>query len=161
MRRWDRYWFFCHGVRQPPTEAGIGGSDPSIFAPQPGQVSSNITKRVMNSLMTGIEFSTVDRAVRGTETLEGAIKGMCEGIPVGVEVGPPRSHQGQGRKTPEPTERRDHLAVPPSTPPRGMGTGEVRSRPKFPRIRSQSRPPRWRHTPHGYTDRSALITPCL
>jgi len=115
--------FFAMGYASPPTGAGIGGSDPSIFAPQPGQVSSNVTKRVMNSLMTGIEFSTVDRAVRGTETLEGAIKGMCEGIPVGVEVGPLPSHQEQGRRTPEPTERRDRLAVPPSTPPRGIGPG--------------------------------------
>jgi regulator of Ty1 transposition protein 109 len=67
--------FFAMGCVSLPTRSGVGGSDSSIFAPQPGQVSSNITKRVMNSLMTGIEFSTVDRAVRGTETLEGAIKG--------------------------------------------------------------------------------------
>ena len=110
--------FFAMGYASPRTRAGIGGSDPSIFAPRPGQVSSNVTKRVMNSLMTGIEFSTVDRAVRGTETLEGAIKGMCEWISVGVEVGPPRLHEEQGRKTPEPTERRDH-----SAPPRGTGPG--------------------------------------
>ena len=108
--------FFAIGYVSPPTRAGIGGSDPSIFAPRPGQVSSNITKRVMNSLMTGIEFSTVDRAIRGTETLEGAIRGMCEGISVGVEVG---SHQERGRETPEPTEGRDHLVAPPRTPPRG------------------------------------------
>ena len=112
--------FFAMGYTSPSTRSGIGGSDPSIFTPQPGQVSSNITKRVMSSLMTGIEFSTVDRAVRGTETLEGAIKGMCEGIAVGVEVDPPRSRQEYGRTTPEPTGRNDYLAIP-STPPRGTG----------------------------------------
>ena len=114
--------FFAMGYASPPTRSGIGGSDPSIPAPQPGQVSSNITKRIMNSLMTGIEFSTVDRAVRGTETLEGAIRGMCEGIATSVEVDPSRSRQEYGRKTPEPTGRNDHLATP-STPPRGTGFG--------------------------------------
>ena len=115
--------FFAMGCASLPTRSGIGGSDSPISAPQPGQVSSNITKRVMNSLMTGIEFSTVDRAVRGTEMLEGAIKGMCEGISVGVEVGPPRLSREYGRETPEPTEGHDRLVVPPSTPPRRMGLG--------------------------------------
>lgn len=116
--------FFAMGCVSLPTRLGVDGSDSSIFAPQPGQVSSSITKRVMNSLMTRIEFSTVDRAVRGTETLEGAIRGMCEGISVGGEVDPPRLRQEHGRKTPEPAERHDHL-VPPSTPPRRMGVGMV------------------------------------
>jgi regulator of Ty1 transposition protein 109 len=113
--------FFAMGYVGLPARSGTGGSDSSICAPQPGQVSSNITKRVMNSLMTGIEFSTVDRAVRGTETLEGAIKGMCEGISAGVEADRPRLHEEHERGTPEPTERQDHLAVPPSTPPRRTG----------------------------------------
>lgn len=116
--------FFAVGYVSLPTRSGVVGSDSLVFAPQPGQVSSNLTKRVMNSLMTGIEFSTVDRAVRGTETLEGAIKGMCEGISVGVEVDPPpRLREGRGRETPEPTERHDHLVVPPSTPPRRTRPG--------------------------------------
>ena len=113
--------FFAVGYVSLPTRSGVGGSDPSVFAPQPGQVSSNVTKRVMNSLMTGIEFSTVDRAVHGTETLEGAIKGMCEGISVGVEGDPLRLHEEHERGTPEPTGRHDRLAVPPSTPPRRTG----------------------------------------
>ena len=113
--------FFAMGCVSLPTQSG--GSESSISAPQPGQVSSNITKRVMNSLMTGIEFSTVDRAVRGTDTLEGAIKGMCEGISVGGELDPPRLRQEHGRKTPEPVEQHDHLVVPPSTPPRRTGPG--------------------------------------
>jgi len=116
--------FFAMGCVILPTRSGVGGSDSSIFAPHPGQVSSNITKRVMNSLMTGIEFSTVDRAVRGTETLEGAIRGMCEGISACGEVDPPRLGQERGLKTPEPEERYDHLVVPPNTPPRKTGVGE-------------------------------------
>lgn len=112
--------FFTMGYVSFPTRSGVGGLDSPTFASQPGQVSSNITKRVMSSLMTGIEFSTVDKAVRGTETLEGAIRGMCEGISVGVEVDPPRLHEEHRRETPERTERDDHLVFPPSTPPRKM-----------------------------------------
>ena len=113
--------FFAMGYVSFPTRLGVGGMD-STLASQPGQVSSNITKRVMNSLMTGIEFSTVDKAVRGTETLEGAIKGMCEGIPAGVYVDPPRLREEHRRETPERTEQDDHLVFPPSTPPRKTGS---------------------------------------
>ena len=113
--------FFAMGCVSSPARSGTGGSDSSISSPQPGQVSSNITKRVMNSLMTGIEFSTVDRAVHGTEMLEAAIKGMCEGISVSIEVDSPRPRQEYGRDTPEPAKRGDHLTIPPRTPPRGTG----------------------------------------
>ena len=117
--------FFAMGYVSVPTRLGAGGLDPSTSGSQPGQVSSNITKRVMNSLMTGIEFSTVERAVRGTETLEEAIKGMCEGISVGVvEEDQPRLGEGRRREsTPERTEGHHHLAFPPSTPPRKAGHG--------------------------------------
>ena len=119
--------FFAMGYVSFPTSSGIGGLDSSTFASQPGQVSPNITKRVMKSLMTGIEFSTVDKAVRGTETLEGAIRGMCEGISAGIEMDPPRlheEHRQENRGTPERTEQHDHLVFPPSTPPRRTGPGE-------------------------------------
>ncbi|PPQ89657.1 hypothetical protein CVT25_013844 [Psilocybe cyanescens] len=45
-----------------------------------GQVSSQLKKRVMTTLLTGVEFSNVERAVKGTETVESAIRGLCEGI---------------------------------------------------------------------------------
>jgi regulator of Ty1 transposition protein 109 len=128
--------FFAMGYVSFSTKLGGGGLDSSSLGSQPGQVSSNITKRVMNSLMTGIEFSTVDGAVRGTETLEGAIKGMCEGISVGVQEDPPRLGEEHRRETPERTEGHDHLVVPPSTPPRKTGPGassvatEIRPEPK-------------------------------
>ncbi|KDR82708.1 hypothetical protein GALMADRAFT_841760 [Galerina marginata CBS 339.88] len=80
----------------------------SPLAPQTGQVAGQVHKRVMTTLLTGVEFSTLERAVRGTETVEGAIRGLCEGIPK------------SGRRTPEPRERR--LLEPPRTPPRGRRT---------------------------------------
>ncbi|KAH8104823.1 histone acetylation protein-domain-containing protein [Cristinia sonorae] len=59
-------------------------SVPSPLAPQPGQVSPRLVRRVVASLMTGHEFSTTERSVRATQVLEEAIKGLCEGI---VSVG--------------------------------------------------------------------------
>lgn len=117
--------FFAMGYVSTSTRPGVGrtGTGPSIFAPHPGHVSSNVTKRVMNSLMTGIEFSTVDKAVRGTETLEGAIRGMCEGLSVDGEVDLPRLHQEHGRKTPGPGEGHGPLVAPPSTPAHRMTVG--------------------------------------
>jgi regulator of Ty1 transposition protein 109 len=44
-----------------------------------GQVSSQVNKRIMTSLLTGVEFSTKERSVKATDTLESAIKGLCEG----------------------------------------------------------------------------------
>ena len=43
------------------------------------QVSSQVNKRIMTSLLTGVEFSNRDRSVKGTETVESAIKGLCDG----------------------------------------------------------------------------------
>lgn len=54
---------------------------PSPLAPQPGQVSPKIVRRVVATLMNQHEFSTADRSARATETLEGAIRGLCEDIP--------------------------------------------------------------------------------
>jgi regulator of Ty1 transposition protein 109 len=95
------------------------GSPASPLAPQPGQVSSQINKRVMTSLLTNVEFSTVDRAIRATETLENAIKGLCEGIT------PTHSHTSSAvnlrkldRRTPErETSSQATLLAPPVTPP--------------------------------------------
>jgi regulator of Ty1 transposition protein 109 len=43
-----------------------------------GQVSSQVNKRIMTSLLTGVEFSTKEQSVKATDTLESAIKGLCE-----------------------------------------------------------------------------------
>ncbi|KAF7299054.1 hypothetical protein MIND_00853700 [Mycena indigotica] len=80
----------------------------SPLAPSPGQVSSQLNKRILTSLMTGLEFSTVERAIKATESLEGSIKGLCE-RPVTT------SRIVSDRQTPEPEPRM--LLAPPSTPP--------------------------------------------
>ena len=45
-----------------------------------GTVPHSILKRVMSSLLTGVEFSTVERAHKATNVIESAIKGLCEGL---------------------------------------------------------------------------------
>ncbi|KAJ7069867.1 histone acetylation protein-domain-containing protein [Mycena amicta] len=91
----------------------MSGPGISPLAPSPGQVSSQLNKRVLTSLMTGLEFSTVERAIKATESLEGSIKGLCEGI--SPLPGPPKSRSSD-RRTPEAEPR--SLLAPPSTPPR-------------------------------------------
>lgn len=104
-------------------------SAPSPLAPQPGQVAPNLVRRVVASLLNGHEFSTVERAARATETLEGAIRGLCEGIesapPVPIKPGassaPLLFPRGQRERTPEPTPARARLEVPRTPPPRRGG----------------------------------------
>lgn len=79
---------------------GVGGEMIRVGA---GEVSLQIKKRVMSTLLTGVEFSTAERAAKATETVEGAIRGLCEGIPIA----------NPGRKPSTST----HLQVP-TTPPR-------------------------------------------
>jgi regulator of Ty1 transposition protein 109 len=105
------FFVLAYSSRSRSNSATDRSADTSIFTPQPGYVSSNITKRISSSLMTAHEFSTVERAVRGTETLEGAIKGLCEDAETDVPAG-----RNQGRKTPE--QGSPDLVVPPRTPPR-------------------------------------------
>lgn len=57
-------------------------SEPLPLASQPGQVSSQMMKRVLTSLMTGHEFPSVERAVWSTRVLEETIKGLCDGLKV-------------------------------------------------------------------------------
>lgn len=90
---------------------------PSPLEPQPGQVSSQINKRILTALTTGVEFSTAERAIKATETLENTIKRLCEGI----STLPNTSHSQSSERssTPESRERTNSsLLVPPSTPPR-------------------------------------------
>ncbi|PPR05365.1 hypothetical protein CVT24_007980 [Panaeolus cyanescens] len=60
--------------------AGRYGRKESGLAPQAGQVSSALNKRVMTNLVTGSEFSSRERAIRSTESLETSIKGLCQGL---------------------------------------------------------------------------------
>ena len=110
--------FFALGMSYPTPSDGGSRSAISPLAPQPGQVSTQMNKRIMTSLLTGVEFSTIERSVRATETLESAIKGLCEGlspIPAPVLHAPrafPLSSES-GRRTPEPQST---LLAPPRTP---------------------------------------------
>lgn len=101
----------------------VGRSEVSPLAPQAGQVSSPLTKRVLASLTTGVEFSSVECSIRATGIVEGAIRRLCEGIasvPSGV-THPPRSVARpveSGRHTPERETPVVSLVLPPRTPPR-------------------------------------------
>ncbi|KAJ3747364.1 DUF1714 domain-containing protein [Lentinula detonsa] len=100
----------------------------SPLAPQPGQVSSKMNKRVITSLMTGVEFSTRERAIRATELIEGTIRGLCEGIsvvPAPVIHAPrPRPPTNSSGPNPTTTEQDASLLGPPRTPPPRMANGK-------------------------------------
>jgi len=57
--------------------AAAGGGEKS--EEMRGLVSSQVNQRIMRSLLTGVEFSTRSRSEKATDTLESAIKGLCEG----------------------------------------------------------------------------------
>ncbi|KAG6850731.1 hypothetical protein H0H93_009354 [Arthromyces matolae] len=111
---------------QPHGSSNTTRSAVSPLAPQPGQVSSPLKKRVITNLTTNVEFSTVERAIRATEIIEGAIRGLCEGIkPVPTKEAVIVARTGTGtragdldRRTPEPDHETSTLLAPPSTPPR-------------------------------------------
>ncbi|KAH9045091.1 histone acetylation protein-domain-containing protein [Lactarius hengduanensis] len=62
--------FFALGVSVP--EHRMPSSRPPPLAPQPGQVPRAMNRRVLSSLLTGVEFSTQERAHKATELIEGA-----------------------------------------------------------------------------------------
>lgn len=61
-------------------EGVIDDSDagPSILVN--GTVPHTIIKRIMTSLLTGVEFSTVERSHKATQMIETTIKGLCDGL---------------------------------------------------------------------------------
>ncbi|KAI0826741.1 histone acetylation protein-domain-containing protein [Trametes gibbosa] len=124
--------FFAMGISTPPLDepAGDRTSQPSPLAPQPGQIAPRMVRRIVATLMNQHQFSTRERAVRATETLESAIKGLCEDdapvIPAPPVVAAPAvaasssternedDERGRGQ-TPEP--RPATLDVPRTPPP--------------------------------------------
>lgn len=88
-------------------------SEPSPLAPQPGQVSPHLIKRVLTSLMNGHEFPSVERAAWSTKVLEESIKGLCDGLRPGPVVNVCTNSDNSGRRTPE----RSVTLGPPQTPP--------------------------------------------
>ncbi|KAF9267528.1 DUF1714 domain-containing protein [Marasmius fiardii PR-910] len=119
--------FFALGIKLAADPKGGDGdgkidnirSTISPLAPQAGQVSSNINKRVIASLMTAVEFSTLERAVHATESIESSIKGLCEGItpiPTPILQAPrPRTAKADDYQSHESSAT---FLEPPKTPPR-------------------------------------------
>lgn len=131
--------FFTLGVHVPPLPDSHHSSAPSPLAPQPGQVSPNLVRRLVASLLNGHEFSTAERAMRATETLEGVIKGLCENItatsppdsstsslcPAGSEapLSAPLLLRRNRETTPELPFVHASLDVPRTPPPKRKGDG--------------------------------------
>ena len=81
------------------------------LAPQAGQVSPQINKRIITLLCSGLDFSTEEKATKGTELLESTIRGLCEGlVPV---VATTTTTDDERPKTPE---RKLHGHVPDVSP---------------------------------------------
>lgn len=110
--------FFVIGVSatRTPSVSTLSTSEVSPLAPQAGQVSSQMNKRVLTSLLTAHEFPTVEKAVWSTKVIEDTIRGLCDGLksnPLPLVVA-----DRSGRRTPEPDPVRTTLAPPQTPPPR-------------------------------------------
>jgi regulator of Ty1 transposition protein 109 len=106
--------FFTLGI----ASSGDAQNHDTTASSQEGQVSPQIIKRILKTLMTGVEFSTTERAISGTETVENTIKGLCEGSDTQhgmsrVKPIVPSSKPVSRAKTPEP---RTHLTIPSTLP---------------------------------------------
>ena len=109
--------FFVMATSWPaPTPAGR--SERAPLGPLPGEVSSQMIKRVVTSLLTGHEFPSVERAVWSTRVLEEAIKGLCDGLKIVECTGSAQRAGDSHRRTPEPDAGRSTLAPPQTPPPR-------------------------------------------
>lgn len=123
--------FFTMGVSCPSPKVPSRSEVP-LLAPQPGQVSAQMTKRIMSSLRTGHEFSTVERSIRATAILEESIKGLCDGLkatpdapPIASSSHPLSAPQEDTERpsTPEP-ELKPQTLAPPQTPPPRLKDGK-------------------------------------
>jgi len=127
--------FFALGMSVRPSQSSSHPPASSPLAPQPGQVAPNLVRRVVASLLNGHEFSTAERAVRATETLECAIRGLCENItakppsskssstssdPPSLRSAPLLLHDHR-ETTPEPPLSNGTLDVPRTPPPKRKG----------------------------------------
>lgn len=119
-----------------PASLSVTPQAPPGVPQQLGQVSADLVKRVLTSLMTGNEFSSTERAIRSTETIENAIRGLCDdgGAAAGTtslssEARAPSSAtaapDAARPPTPEPSEADGTLA--PRTPPRRLAPGSRRN----------------------------------
>ncbi|KAG0704303.1 DUF1714 domain-containing protein [Suillus ampliporus] len=97
------------------TPRPLSTSEVSPLEPQPGQVSSQMNKRVLTSLLTSHEFPSVEKAVWSTKVIEDSIRGLCDGLKSNPR---PLVAERSGRRTPEPDAGRTTLAPPQTPPPR-------------------------------------------
>lgn len=129
--------FFILALSSTSVKDGATDTKPSPLAPEAGQVSPKLIKRILTTLMTGVEFSTLERAIKATETLENTIRGLCEGIPLSFSQPVKANPSGSPFSSDLPTTNRHtperELAsvissatylAPPRTPPR-RGTSSV------------------------------------
>jgi regulator of Ty1 transposition protein 109 len=101
--------FFAMGISLP--EDRMPSPRPPPLAPQPGQVPRSMNRRILSTLLTGVEFSTPERARKATDLIEGTVRGLCEGLAPQLPI-PKSKHQSAEAK-------QDQLAPPlPRTPPR-------------------------------------------
>ncbi|CCM03040.1 uncharacterized protein FIBRA_05158 [Fibroporia radiculosa] len=118
--------FFAVGMSsQRRSRTTPASSAASPLAPQPGQVAPRMVRRVVATLLHHHEFSTRSRAVRATETLEGAIKGLCEDLAPVPSSPTPSVRHAERPSTPEPGPSRMALEVPCTPPPRTGGRAHV------------------------------------
>ncbi|KAF9527581.1 histone acetylation protein-domain-containing protein, partial [Crepidotus variabilis] len=122
--------FFTIFISSPPSVATSSAViSPSPLQPQPGQVSSQINKRVLTTLLTGVEFSDVDKAIKGTEIVEGTIKSLCEGRSVASAGANALARTILARERAKTPEREERYLRVPRTPPRHGHMAEVSPNP--------------------------------
>ncbi|KAH8108729.1 histone acetylation protein-domain-containing protein [Phellopilus nigrolimitatus] len=97
----------------PAPAAGSAEGEGGAPRPQPGEVSHQLVQRVVRSLMTGHDFSTSERTERATESLEGAIKGLCAAAAVPDAAPAPTSAPALPQTPPPPPP---HKRALPSEP---------------------------------------------
>ncbi|KII86876.1 hypothetical protein PLICRDRAFT_272675 [Plicaturopsis crispa FD-325 SS-3] len=114
--------FFTMGISMLPADDDAPRSAVSPLAPQPGQVSSNLTKRILSSLMNNHEFATAELCIRATGVLEKAIEGLCDGLEPILE--PPRSKPKSKRRDVTPERETTLAPPPPRTPPPRLVNGK-------------------------------------
>ncbi|KIL67851.1 hypothetical protein M378DRAFT_72674 [Amanita muscaria Koide BX008] len=76
--------FFALGIKYVEEQ---GATSSAAVAAGPGTVSSQLIKRVMTLLLTGVEFSDGERSVRATERVESTVSLLCSGIGTETKYG--------------------------------------------------------------------------
>ncbi|KAH9980014.1 hypothetical protein BGW80DRAFT_1272466 [Lactifluus volemus] len=73
-------------------------------------------RRVLSSLLTGVEFSTPEHARKATDVIQGTVHGLCEGL--AHKLPTPKSKNQNAESMQELS-----VPLPPRTPPRRTEPG--------------------------------------